>query len=115
MTTSINPEESYADKLRGAGKRNAQAEEGVAVTEAKCKKVIAQSKVRAFMHGHKSNAAQENFADEQEDVFDSRLQVGIAKGELAAARTEVLACRMEFDQWRTKMATLRKEQEIYRA
>ena len=111
----INAEENYAHKLRGVGERNAKAEESVATAEADVKMVIAQSKVTASMQGHKSNAAQENLADEQQDVFDARLRVGVAKGELAAARTEVLACRMEFDQWRTKMATLRKEQEIYRA
>ena len=108
-------EEQFAEKLRGAGKRNGKAEEAVAIAEAACKKIIAQNKVLAIAEGHKSNAAQENWADLRPEVEQSRIQIGVAKGELAAARTEVLACRMEFDEWRTKMATHRKEREVYRA
>ena len=77
----IHAEENYAHKLRGAGERNAKAEEGVSATEADAKMVVAKSKATASMHGHKSNAAQENFADEQQDVYDARLRVGVAKGE----------------------------------
>ncbi len=107
-------EEKFAENLRTAGVRNSSAEESVATKEAQCKKIIAQAKVKALTIGHKSNAAQENWADLQENVEHARISVGVAKGELAAARTEVLACRMEFDEWRTRMASIRKEREVYR-
>lgn len=106
-------QEKFAENLRTAGARNSAAEESVATKEAQCKKIIAKSKVKALMQGHKSNAAQENWADLQQEVEDARIAVGVAKGELAAARTEVLACRMEFDEWRTRMASIRKEREVY--
>ena len=108
-------EERFAEKLRNAGKRNAKAEKAVAVAEAACKKLIAKTKVMATAKGHKSNAAQENWADLMPEVEEARSNSGVAKGERAAARTEVLACRMEFDEWRTNMATHRKEREVYRA
>lgn len=106
-------QERFAENLRAAGKRNSIAEQKVAEKEAECKKTIAQAKVKALTVGHKSNAAQENWADLQAEVEAARIAVGVAKGELAAARTEVLACRMEFDEWRTRMASIRKEREVY--
>ena len=101
--------EKFAQNVRQAGEAISNAERAIARADAEEKKVVAQVKVKAELEGHKTNAAQERCADENLDVVKARLDKGIAKGQLASAKADLLACEMEFKVWQSNMATQRFE------
>jgi|TARA_B110000967_G_scaffold37863_1_gene37342 hypothetical protein len=101
--------ENFAQNVRQAGQAISAAERAIAKTDAEEKMMVAQEKVRAEMQGHKTNAAQERCADESPHVVQARLDRGIAKGQLAAAKSDLMACEIEFKIWQSQMATHRFE------
>jgi hypothetical protein len=101
--------ENFAQNVRDAGQAISSAERAIARTDAEEKMMVAQMKVKAEMQGQKTNAAQERSADESPDVVQARLDRGVAKGQLAAAKAELMACEMEFKIWQSQMATQRFE------
>ncbi len=101
--------ENFAQNVRQAGQAISDAERAIAKTDAEEKMLVAQEKVKAETQGHKTNAAQERCADESPHVVQARLDRGVAKGQLASAKAELLACEMEFKIWQSKMATQRFE------
>tara|TARA_R110002153_G_scaffold272575_1_gene441463 strand:- start:2901 stop:3242 length:342 start_codon:yes stop_codon:yes gene_type:complete len=101
--------ENFAHNVRRAGDAISQAERAIAKADAEEKMMVAQEKVRAEMQGHKTNASQERCADESADVVQARLDRGIAKGQLASAKADLMACEMEFKIWQSQMATQRFE------
>lgn len=107
--------ERFAQAIRVAGSEVCSAERNVAVAEAEEKKLVAQCKVQAEARGIKTNAAQERFADEDEKVFQARLTRGISKGELAAAKANLMAAEVEFKAWQSKLASERAERRVYGA
>jgi len=101
--------ENFAENVRQAGLSISKAERAIAASDAEEKKLVAQLKVIAEVQGHKTNAAQERSADEHPEVVHARLERGIAKGQLASAKAELMACEMEFKIWQSQMATQRFE------
>jgi len=101
--------ENFAQNVRAAGHQISLAEQAIAKSDAEEKMMVAQQKVIAEMRGHKTNAAQERCADEDPAVVQARLDRGIAKGQLAAAKADLMACEMEFKIWQSQMATQRFE------
>lgn len=108
-------EENFAQMIRAAGKELRDAEVRVATTEADLKREVAKVMVVAEVQGHKSAVAQARFADESDSVYDRRVEHGLAKGELAAAKAELKAVEIAFEHWRTRAANLRMERKAYSA
>jgi len=108
-------EERYAMKIREAGKQMQEAEEEIGRAEAKEKMVYAKAMVVAEGEGNKTAAAQMRFADLQGEVYNARVNRGVAKGMLAAAKAEFRACEIEFEQWRSEKASNRLERRAYNA
>ena len=108
-------EERYAMKIREAGEQMRLAEEEIGRAEAKEKMVYAKAMVVAEGEGHKTAAAQMRFADLQGEVYNARVNRGVAKGMLAAAKAEFRACEIEFEQWRSEKASNRLERRAYSA
>lgn len=106
-------EEQFAVSIREVAHMLKAAEISVAKTEAELKREIAKMMVKAELEGSKSAAAQSRYADECDSVYDARVSHGIARGELAFAKAELKAREVNFDTWRTKMATLRSEKKVY--
>ena len=106
-------EERYAMKIREAGEQMRSAEEEIGRAEATEKMVYAKAMVVAEGEGHKTAAAQMRFADLQGDVYNARVNRGVAKGLLAAAKAEFRACEIEFEQWRSEKASNRLERRAY--
>jgi len=107
-------QERFAEGIRQAGKLVSEAEIYLAQCEAEEKKLIAQHMVMGEAKGMKSINAQNRYADESDVVFQARLNKGKAKGNLAAAKAELMAQEVAFNTWRTKMATTRVERSIYK-
>lgn len=105
--------ERFAEAIRVAGVQLQKAELQVARAEAEEKKLVAQCKVQAEARGTKTNAAQERFADEDDRVFQARIEKGIAKGALAAAKADLMAAEVEFKAWQSKLASERAERRVY--
>ena len=108
-------EERYAMKIREAGEQMRSAEEEIGRAEATEKMVYAKAMVVAEGEGHKTAASQMRFADLQGDVYNARVNRGVAKGLLAAAKAEFRACEIEFEQWRSEKASNRLERRAYNA
>lgn len=108
-------EERYAMKIREAGEQMRSAEEEIGRAEATEKMVYAKAMVVAEGEGHKTAAAQMRFADLQGEVYNARVNRGVAKGMLAAAKAEFRACEIEFEQWRSEKASNRLERRAYSA
>ena len=108
-------EERYAMKIREAGEQMRSAEEEIGRAEAKEKMVYAKAMVVAEGEGHKTAAAQMRFADLQGEVYNARVNRGVAKGMLAAAKAEFRACEIEFEQWRSEKASNSLERRAYNA
>ncbi len=109
----MEQQENYAHNIREAGLRQKLAEEVLARSQAMEKKIFAKAQMEGEASGAKSLAAQTRYADLQGEVFNARLSVGVAKGEVAAAKAGYRACEIEFDTWRTQMATHRLERNLY--
>lgn len=108
-------EERFAMKIREAGEQMRTAEEEISRAEAMEKMLYAKSMVRAEGEGNKTAAAQMRFADLDGDVYNARVNRGVAKGMLAAAKAEFRACEIEFEQWRSQKASNRLERRAYNA
>jgi hypothetical protein len=110
----MEEQERFAIKIRAAGEQMREAEEEISRAEAMEKMTYAKAMVEAEVKGNKTAAAQMRFADERGDVYNARLNKGVAKGMLAAAKAEFRACEIEFEQWRSERANNRMEQRAYR-
>jgi hypothetical protein len=87
----LNQQEDFAQKLRDAGKEVSKAERDLAAAEAKEKRTYASLMITAQVnHNCKTAAAQSTWADNQEQMEQARLNRGVAKGLLAAAKANLL-------------------------
>jgi hypothetical protein len=105
----MDDQEQFAENIRQAGKSIARAEYELAQADAEERRIIAQAMVMAEARGDKTHAKQSRTADEDAVVFQARLDRGKAKGKLAAAKTNLAACEVEFKVWQSTMANLRFE------
>ena len=106
-------QEDFAHKIRWAGENVGMAEFSLSQAEAEEKKIVAQTMVQAEARGAKTNAHQMRSADEDDRVFQARLAKGRAKGELAAAKSQMLAAEVEFKVWQSMLASERAERRVY--
>jgi hypothetical protein len=108
-------EEKFAMNIRSAGSLIRSAEQDIAKSEAVEKMLYAKAMVRAEAQGQKTAAAQMRCADLEDEVYQARVNRGVAKGALAAAKAEFMACEIEFEQWRSEKASNRMERKAYNA
>lgn len=106
-------QEKFAQNIRTAGAAVETAEKLAAKKEAEEKKLFARYQVEAEAQGHKTAAAQTRYADYQEDMFQARIDKGVAKAAISAAKANLLAAEVEFKMWQTQMATIRQEKRVY--
>ena len=85
-----------------------KAEYELLKTEADVKKVLAMLKTKAMSEGHKTNTAQETYAENQDELYQARLKVGVAKGFLSSCKVQLKALEIGFEEWRTKMVNARE-------
>lgn len=110
----MNQQENFAQALRDCGAQVGKAERDLAKAEASEKRTYASLMITAQAnHNCKTAAAQSTWADNQEQMEQARLNRGLAKGLLAAAKANLLAAEVEFKTWQTQMATTRFEKRIY--
>lgn len=105
----MEEQERFAENIRQAGRLIAEAEFKLAQADAQERRIVAQAMVIAESKGEKTHAKQSRTADEDESVFQARLEKGKAKGSLASAKTNLSACETEFKVWQSTMANLRFE------
>lgn len=106
-------QEQFAENIRTAGAAVETAERLAAVKEAEEKKLFARFQVEAEAQGHKTAAAQTRYADYKEEMFEARMNKGVAKAAISAAKANLLAAEVEFKTWQTQMATIRQEKRVY--
>jgi hypothetical protein len=106
----MNTEEQHAIRVRDCGERIREAHVGVAKTKAEYERGFARAMLES---GEKSAEAQKRYANNDDIIFQLRLDVGAAEGELAAARAELRAVEISFETWRTRMANARIERRAY--
>jgi len=68
-----------------------------------------------FIRGHKDNKCPRYIAENQAEVYQSRLAVAVAKGQLSAVKVQLRALEVGFEEWRTKMVNAREERKRYGA
>jgi hypothetical protein len=107
--------EVFAHNIRKAGGLVRDAEETACRMEAEEKKQFALLQVRALSEGYKSVASQTTYADASEEMYQARINRGVAKAGIAAAKANLLAAEVEFKVWQTRMATIRQEKRVYGA
>ena len=108
-------QENWMHEIRSLGPVIEKAEFEVFKTDADVKKIFAMLKTRALAEGHKTNTAQETYAENQDELYQARLKVGVAKGFLSSCKVQWKALEIGFEEWRTKMVNAREERKRYGA
>ena len=106
-------QEQFAHNIREAGEAVRVAEAQACQMEAIEKQMFARLQMEALGQGSKTVAAQTTYADAHESMFEARVNRGVAKSAIAAAKANLLAAEVEFKIWQTQMATLRQEKRVY--
>ena len=106
-------QEQFAKNIREAGEAVKKAEEKACKMEAIEKQTFATLQVEALGEGCKTVAAQTTYADAHKSMFEARVNRGVAKAAIAAAKANLLAAEVEFKIWQTQMATMRQERRVY--
>ena len=112
---TIPVEESWLHQIRKLAPLIEKTEYEVFKCEAEVKKLQATLKLKALADGVKTTSAQETWAESQNELYDSRLKVGVAKGALSALKVTLKSLEIGFEEWRTKMVNEREERRRYGA
>tara|TARA_R110000765_G_C18440219_1_gene546874 strand:- start:85 stop:423 length:339 start_codon:yes stop_codon:yes gene_type:complete len=107
--------ESWQDKIRSLAPHVSKAEYEVLKCEADVKRLQAQLELIATAKGVKTVSAQKTYADNDDSLYQFRLKVGVAKGQLSALKIELKSLDVGFEEWRTKMVNAREERKRYGA
>ena len=109
-------EEKLAQNIRDCADQVKRAEQALAKAEATEKQTMAKLMLKAQeKKGIKSSAAQTTHADETHEMFNARVNRGVAKGMLAGAKGNLTAAEAEVRIWQTQMAAINLERRAYRA
>ncbi len=107
--------ESWQNQIRGVAPLMQKAEYELLKAEADVKRVLALWKTVALSEGIKTTSAQDTYAENQEEVYQSRLAVAVAKGHLSSVKVQLKSLEVGFEEWRTKMVSAREERKRYGA
>ena len=108
-------QEQFAQRIRQAGSAVQEAEKKACEMEAQEKQMFATLQVKALGEGCKTVASQTTYADASDEMYAARVNRGVAKAAIAAAKANLLAAEVEFKIWQTQMATIRQEKRVYGA
>ena len=113
MTAPV--EESWMHQIRNLAPLIEKTEYEVFKCEAEVKKLQATLKLKALGDGVKTHSGQETWAESQDELYQSRLKLGVTKGALSALKVGLKALEIGFEEWRTKMVNAREEKRRYGA
>ena len=108
-------QENWMHEIRSLAPVIEKAEYELFKSEADVKKIFAVLKTKAMSMGHKTNIAQETYAENQDELYQARLKVGVAKELLSSCKVQLKALEIGFEEWRTKMVNAREERKRYGA
>lgn len=108
-------EERFAHALREVASKLSDAIVEQHTAEADLKRTLARQMVTAEHEGHRSNNAQARQADLSDEVYDARINVGVATARVTALKVEWRRCEVAFETWRSKQASHRAERKVYGA
>lgn len=108
-------QEQWMHKIRKLAPKLQDAEFQVFVAEAEMKKLNAKLRLIATSKGCKTVSAQEVFAENTNEMYEARINLGKNKGALMGLKVQLKALEVGFDEWRTKMVNSREEQKRYGA
>lgn len=106
-------EETWMHQIRTLAPVMEKTEYQVFKCDAQVKKLLATLKLKALANGNKTHSAQETWAESQEELYEARLRVGVAKGALSALKVNLKALEIGFEEWRTKAVNERAERKRY--
>ncbi len=106
-------QELWMHKIRNLAPVIEKAEYELHKTKADEKRIMAKLKATALSQGHKTVASQESYAENQDELYQARLKIGVAQGFLASAKVQIDALKVGFEEWRTKMVNEREERRRY--
>ena len=109
----MTEEEHWINKIRSLAEPIQNAEYEIFEEEANVKRLMARLKLEATAKGCKTVSAQEVYADNSDDMYAARLEVGKKRGILAALKVKLDAYTIGFEEWRTKMGNRREEAKRY--
>tara|TARA_R110001592_G_scaffold182384_2_gene425632 strand:+ start:205 stop:543 length:339 start_codon:yes stop_codon:yes gene_type:complete len=107
--------ENWQHQIRSIAPVIQTAEYELLKAEADVKRVMALWKTVALSEGIKTTSAQDTYAENQTEIYQTRLQVAVAKGQLSAVKVQLRALEIGFEEWRTKMVNAREERKRYGA
>lgn len=107
--------ESWEHRIRSIAPKIQKAEEDLVKSDASVKKLLAELKIKALASGVKTSSAQETQAESSQELYEKRLSVGTAKGQISSLKVELKSLEVGFEEWRTKMVNEREERKRYGA
>jgi len=107
--------ESWQDKIRHLAPALESAEFDVFKCDADIKQLQAKLEISSVAMGYKTIAAQKQYAEAHDKLYDARLRLGCAKGALSALKVTLKSLEIGFEEWRTKMVNSREERKRYGA
>ena len=108
-------DELWHHRIRSLAEPIQKAEYEVFEAEANVKRLLARLKLEATANGCRTVSAQEVFAENADEMYQARLEVGKKKGMLSGLRVRLDAYKVGFEEWRTKMVNAREEAKRYNA
>ncbi len=106
-------QESWMSKIRNFAPIIEKAEYELFKSKADVQKINAKLKAQAIDKGLKTVSGQENYAENQEELYQARLLVGVKQGFLTSTKVQLEAIKVGFEEWRTKMVNKREERRRY--
>jgi|TARA_R100001443_G_scaffold42714_1_gene55973 hypothetical protein len=113
MNDEVN--ERWFDQIRGLATVLEKAVRDSHEAKAQLKKIIAQTKLKALAEGHKTAVSQEIYADNTIEVFEARLNVGVAESLVDSTKVNIDAYKIGFQEWQTRTVNAREERKRYNA
>ena len=108
-------DERFHHQIRLSAKELEDAEMAVHRADAMLKKTVAEMKLRAKAAGVKTQGECETYADQSEEVFRARLDLGVAEARRAAARVELKAREADLEEEKMRQYSLMREMRRYGA
>ena len=106
--------ESWQSKIRALASAIEHAEFGVFKADADVKRLQAQLELKA-MSIDKRISAQKIIAENDDRLYQARLDYGMAKGALSGLKIQLRSVEVGFEEYRTKNANMRAERTRYGA
>lgn len=107
--------ESWQHKIRALASAIEHAEFGVFKADADVRRLQAQLELRAMSSGAKTISMQKTISENDDNLYQARLNHGMAKGALSGLRIQLKSVEVGFKEWQSKNANMRNERTRYGA